>query len=103
VIPQLRNWYDKYRNHGFNVIGVHSPEFFWEKPLNKVKAATAEMGVRYPVIQDNGYEVWKRYGIRAWPTTILVDKKGIIRYGHVGEGAYESTESVIKQLLAEAN
>ena len=97
----MRNWDDKFRALGLTVIGVHSPEFFWEKPLNKVKAATVELGVRYPVIQDNGFEVWKRYGIWAWPTTILIDKKGIIRYGHIGEGAYESTESVIKQLLAE--
>jgi hypothetical protein len=97
----LRNWYDRYRALSFTVIGVHSPEFLWEKSLNKVKAATVELAVRYPVIQDNGFEVWKRYGIWAWPTTILIDKKGTIRYGHIGEGAYERTDSVIKQLLAE--
>ena len=101
VIPQLRNWYDKYAKHGFTIVGVHSPEFLWEKPLDKVKTATEQLKIRYPVVQDNGFEIWKRYGIWAWPTTILVDKKGIIRYSHIGEGAYDKTESVIKQLLEE--
>ena len=73
----------------------------YETVLNKVKAAAEQLGVRYPIVQDNGFEIWKRYGIWAWPTTILIDKKGIIRYGHVGEGAYEKTEALINQLLAE--
>jgi peroxiredoxin len=97
----LRNWYDRYENQGLAIVGVHSPEFFWEKPIDKLKAATAQLGIRYPVVQDNGFEIWKRYAIWAWPTTILIDKKGIIRYSHIGEGAYDKTESVIKQLLAE--
>ena len=97
----MRNWHDKYETLGLTVVGVHSPEFFWEKSLGKVKAATQELKIRYPVVQDNGFEIWKRYAIWAWPTTILIDKKGIIRYSHIGEGAYEKTESVIKQLLAE--
>ena len=101
VIPQLRDWYDKYEKQGFTIVGVHSPEFFWEKSLNKVKTATEELKIRYPVVQDNGFEIWKRYQTWAWPTTILIDKKGIIRYSHIGEGAYDKTESVIKQLLAE--
>jgi peroxiredoxin len=66
-----------------------------------VKAAVDQLGVRYPVVQDNGFHIWKRYAIWAWPTTILIDKKGVIRYGHVGEGAYEKTEELIQQLLAE--
>ena len=97
----MRGWYDKYENQGFTIVGVHSPEFSWEKPLNKVKAAAEQMGIRYPIVQDNGFDIWKRYGIWAWPTTILIDKKGIIRYGHVGEGAYEKIEALINQLLAE--
>jgi alkyl hydroperoxide reductase subunit AhpC len=101
VIPQLRGWHDKYEPAGLTIVGVHSPEFPWEKPLAKVKDATAKLGIKYPVVQDNGYEIWKRYGVRAWPTTIVVDKKGIIRYSHIGEGAYAKTESTIKQLLAE--
>ncbi len=83
------------------IVGVHTPEFPWEKPLDKVKAATEQLKLRYPVVQDNDFDMWRRYGIWAWPTAVLIDKKGIVRYGHVGEGAYKKTESVIKQLLAE--
>ena len=71
--------------------------------MDKVKAAILELGVRYPVVQDNGFEIWKRYGVWAWPTTILIDKKGIIRYAHIGDGGYDKTESMIRQLLAEKN
>ena len=60
-----------------------------------------QLRIRYPVVQDNDFGIWKRYGIWAWPTTILIDKKGVLRYGHIGEGAYAKTEAVIKQLLAE--
>jgi peroxiredoxin len=101
VIPQLRNWYDKYEKQGFTIIGVHSPEFFWEKPLDKVKTAIEQLKVRYPVVQDNNFDTWKRFGIWAWPSTVLIDKQGVIRYAHIGEGAYEKTESLIKQLLVE--
>ncbi len=83
------------------IVGVHTPEFFWEKPLAKVKAAVENLGIQYPVVQDNGSEIWKRYGVWAWPTTVLVDKTGVIRYSHIGEGAYKKTESVIRKLLAE--
>ena len=101
MIPQLRNWYDKYEKQGFTIIGVHTPEFFWEKPLDKVKTAIEQLKVRYPVVQDNNFETWKRFGIWAWPSTVVIDKQGVIRYAHIGEGAYDKTESLIKQLLAE--
>ena len=97
----MREWYAKYQKQGFTIIGVHSPEFFSEKPFDKLKAATEKLGIRYPVVQDNDFSIWRRYGIWAWPTAVLVDKKGIIRYGHIGEGAYDKTESAIRQLLAE--
>jgi peroxiredoxin len=97
----LQGWYDKFEKQGFTVIGVHSPEFPWEKRLDKLKSATEQLKVRYPVVQDNNFDIWKRYGIWAWPSTMLIDKKGVIRYAHIGEGAYEKTESVIKQLLAD--
>jgi len=57
--------------------------------------------IQFPVVQDNDFAIWKRYGIRAWPTIVLVDKKGVVRYSHIGEGAYQQTESIIKQLLGE--
>lgn len=97
----MRDWYERYEKQGFTVVGVHSPEFFWEKSLDKVKAAADKLRVRYPIVQDNDFNIWKRYGIRAWPTTLLIDKRGVLRYGHIGEGAYAKTESTIKQLLAE--
>ncbi len=102
MIPQLRGWYDRYEKDGFTVVGVHSPEFFWEKPYDKVVDATQKLGVRYPVVQDNEMVIWRRWGVRAWPTTILMDKKGIVRYHHIGEGDYEETEAMIRRLLAEA-
>lgn len=101
IVPHLRNWHDRYDSAGLTVVGVHSPEFFWEKPLDNVKKATIRLGIKFPVVQDNGFDIWNRYAVRAWPTIVLVDKRGIIRYTHIGEGAYERTESVIKQLLVE--
>ena len=68
-----------------------------------MKEATARLAIKFPVVQDNGFDIWKRYGVWAWPTIVLVDKKGVIRYSHVGEGAYQKTESIIKQLLAETS
>ena len=101
MIPQLRGWYERYEQDGFTIVGVHSPEFFWEKPYDKVVAATRRLGVRYPVVQDNASMIWNRFAIRAWPTAVLVDRKGIVRYQHIGEGAYDETESMIRRLLAE--
>jgi peroxiredoxin len=102
VVPQLRGWHERYTASGLTIIGVHTPEFFWEKPTEKVAAARDRLGIRYPVLQDNESAVWKRYGVWAWPTLVLVDRRGIVRYRHVGEGAYAETEGVIRTLLAEA-
>ena len=101
MIPQLRAWYDRYRDRGFLIVGVHAPEFPWEKSGEKVKAAIKRLGINYPVIQDNDFALWNSYGVWAWPTLFLIDKGGIIRYTHIGEGAYNKTESIIKQLLSE--
>jgi AhpC/TSA family len=101
VIPQLRVWHDRYAAEGLTVVGVHSPEFFWEKSYDRLVAATTRFGIRYPVVQDNDFAIWNRFGVRAWPTTLLVDRRGVVRYRHIGEGAYEDTEAVIRRLLAE--
>jgi hypothetical protein len=82
-------------------VGVHSPEFFWEKPRAKVAAAVRDLAIPYPVVQDNDFAIWKRFDTRYWPTAVLVDRKGTVRYHHIGEGAYEHTEGIIKRLLAE--
>ena len=101
MIPQLRDWHAKYERDGLTIVGVHSPEFSWEKPYNKVAAATQALGVKYPVVQDNDFAIWRRYGNRAWPAAVIVDRKGTIRYTHIGEGGYEATEQTIVRLLAE--
>ena len=101
MIPQLRDWHRRYEKDGLTIVGVHTPEFFWEKPREKVAAATRDLGIAYPVVQDNDHAIWKRYSTWAWPTAVLVDRKGIVRYTHIGEGAYRETEQMIVKLLAE--
>jgi alkyl hydroperoxide reductase subunit AhpC len=101
VIPQLRAWHERYREAGLAIVGVHTPEFFWEKPHDKVVEATRRLGVAYPVVQDNDEKIWRRFGVRAWPTLVLVDRRGIVRHRHIGEGAYAETEAMIVRLLAE--
>ena len=101
MIPQLRVWHDKYGPAGLVVIGVHTPEFFWEKSHDKVVEATRRLAIQYPVVQDNDSRIWKRFGIWAWPTTVLIDRRGIIRYRHIGEGEYDTTEAMIRRLLAD--
>jgi hypothetical protein len=101
VIPQLRDWHERYAGQGLTIVGVHSPEFDWEKPYDKVLAATRRLGIGYPVVQDNDLAIWKRFRTWAWPTAVVVDKAGLVRYTHIGEGAYAETERMIRQLLAE--
>jgi thiol-disulfide isomerase/thioredoxin len=101
VIPWVREWYDEYKDDGLTVIGVHYPEFNYEKDVDNVKEAAAELGVTYPIAIDNEGLTWRAYNQHYWPTRYLLDKNGHIRYTHIGEGAYEETELVIKALLAE--
>jgi hypothetical protein len=101
VVPQLRGWHDRYASGGLTIVGVHSPEFFWEKRYDKVVEARERLAIRYPVVLDNDMAIWDRWGVRAWPTLLLVDRKGVVRYRHIGEGAYDETEAMIRRLLAE--
>ncbi len=101
MIPQVRVWHETYAREGLTIVGVHSPEFFREKPYARLLQATADLGVPYPVVQDNDFAIWKRFGVRARPTAVLVDRRGIVRYHHIGEGAYQEVELVIRRLLAE--
>ncbi|HEY7139928.1 MAG TPA: redoxin domain-containing protein [Methylomirabilota bacterium] len=101
VLPQLRAWHERYQAAGLTIVGVHSPEFLWEKPPDRVAAAVRELDVRYAVVQDNDFAIWKRFGTWAWPTAVLVDRRGVIRYTHIGEGAYAETEAMIRGLLDE--
>ncbi len=101
MIPQLRDWHERYAGEGLTIVGVHSPEFAGEKRWDSVVEATRQLGIRYAVVQDNDFAIWKRFGVRAWPTGVLVDRKGILRYRHIGEGEYEETEAMIRRLLGE--
>jgi hypothetical protein len=101
VIPQLRVWHRKYEAAGLTIVGVHTPEFPWERPYDRVVEAVRRLDVPYPVVQDNDWALWKRFGVWAWPTRVLVDRRGIVRFSHIGEGAYVETEAQIARLLAE--
>jgi thiol-disulfide isomerase/thioredoxin len=101
VLPQLRGWHERYGPAGLTIVGVHSPEFLWEKPRDRVAAAVRELDIRYAVVQDNDAAIWKRFNTWAWPTAVLVDRRGVIRYTHIGEGAYPETEAMIRRLLDE--
>ena len=102
VIPHIREWHESYQEQGLVVIGNHYPEFGYEADLGNLKQAVIDLDVPYPVLQDNERKTWSAYRNRYWPTTYLIDKAGIIRYIHIGEGGYAETESVIQALLAES-
>jgi hypothetical protein len=101
VIPQLRDWHERYGTQGLTIVGVHCPEFGWEKPFDRVVDAVRNLGIKYAVVQDNEFAAWNRYRVRAWPTMVLIDKRGVVRYRHIGEGQYEETEATIRRLLGE--
>jgi thiol-disulfide isomerase/thioredoxin len=102
AIPYVRAWADKYRQQGLVVIGVHSPEFAFEKSPANVRKAAADLRITYPVAIDNNYAIWRAFENQYWPAHYFVDAQGRIRHHHFGEGDYEGSERVIQQLLAEA-
>jgi hypothetical protein len=97
----VREWYNTYKDDGLVVIGVHTPEFNYEKDLNNVKEALMRLDVPYPVALDNDWKTWRAYRNRYWPAMYLIDKAGEVRYLHIGEGGYDRTQEVIEALLAE--
>jgi thiol-disulfide isomerase/thioredoxin len=101
-IPYVKAWDDKYRKDGLMVIGVHAPEFAFEREPTNVARAVKDLGIRYPVALDNQYKLWRALKNNYWPAHYFVDARGRIRYHHFGEGDYEGSERVIRQLLAEA-
>jgi len=102
-IPYVRAWADKYKDSGLIVIGVHTPEFAFEKDLDNVKRAVSELKITYPVALDNDYKIWKAFSNSYWPADYLVDATGHIRFHHFGEGKYDESEQQIQQLLKEHN
>jgi thiol-disulfide isomerase/thioredoxin len=101
-LPYVRAWAEKYRDQGMVVIGVHTPEFEFEKNIENVRRAVHDMRVVYPVAIDSDYAVWRAFGNNAWPAIYLIDAQGRVRYRHLGEGEYHRTERMIQQLLAES-
>jgi thiol-disulfide isomerase/thioredoxin len=102
TLPYVRAWSDKYRDHGLVVIGVHAPEFPFERDANNVRWAVKDMRVGYPVAVDNEHVIWRAFRNNYWPALYFVDAQGRLRYQHFGEGAYEQSEMIIQQLLREA-
>jgi thiol-disulfide isomerase/thioredoxin len=102
VIPALNRWHADYKDQGFVLIANHFPEFDFEGDLGNLQRAVAEAGIEYAVAQDNDGSTWNAYRNHYWPTLYLIDKRGRIRYVHIGEGAYEETERNIRALLAES-
>jgi cytochrome c biogenesis protein CcdA/thiol-disulfide isomerase/thioredoxin len=102
AIPYVRAWAEKYKDHGLVVIGVHTPEFAFERKVDNVRAAVADLHIGYPVAIDNEYKIWRAFDNEYWPAHYFIDAKGRMRYHHFGEGEYAESEHVIQRLLAEA-
>jgi len=101
TMPYLKDWHAKYASHGLVIVGVHSPEFNFEKLTENVAENARNFGLEYPIAQDNDFQTWRAYANRFWPAKYLVDGEGVIRYSHFGEGAYDATERRIRLLLEE--
>jgi cytochrome c biogenesis protein CcdA/thiol-disulfide isomerase/thioredoxin len=102
TVPYVRAWAEKYKDQGLVVIGVHAPEFAFEKKIDNVKKAISDFKIGYPVAIDNDYRIWRAFNNSYWPASYLIDAKGNIRYHHFGEGNYGRTEQAIQDLLREA-
>ncbi|WP_075293134.1 cytochrome c biogenesis protein DipZ [Pararhizobium arenae] len=102
TIPYVRAWAEKYKDHGLVVVGVHAPEFAFEKNVDNVRTAIADFKIGYPVAIDNDYRIWRAFDNSYWPAHYLIDAQGRVRYHHFGEGNFAETERAIKDLLREA-
>ncbi|MBI4080553.1 MAG: cytochrome c biogenesis protein DipZ [Candidatus Levybacteria bacterium] len=101
TMPYLRAWHEKYKDKGLVIIGVHAPEFEFEKNAENVAQAIKDFKLTYPIVQDNDFATWRAYNNSYWPAKYFIDKDGYVRYTHFGEGAYDESEKVIQELLEE--
>jgi thiol-disulfide isomerase/thioredoxin len=101
TLPYVRSWNQKYKDQGLTVIGLHTPEYPFERNTDNLKTAIKRFGITYPVAQDNRYATWSAYNNQYWPAIYLIDKKGQVVYSHFGEGDYAKTEAKIQALLAQ--
>lgn len=99
TLPFIVNWHQQYAAQGLKVIGIHTPEFAYERDLGNIQQAIQKHHITYPVPIDNDYKMWNVYHNEYWPHLFLADRQGIIRYDHIGEGAYDTTEQTIRSLL----
>jgi thiol-disulfide isomerase/thioredoxin len=102
TLPYVRAWAEKYKDQGLVVIGVHAPEFAFEKNTNHVRWAVKDMGIDYPIAVDNDYVIWRAFENQYWPALYFIDAQGRVRHHHFGEGSYEQSEMIIQRLLNEA-
>lgn len=103
TLPYLKEWDRRYRAKGLAVLGVHTPEFHFAHAAEHVERAVKSLGIEYPVVLDNEYQIWQAYSNRCWPAKYLVDARGYLRYAHFGEGGYGESEEAIQKLLRESN
>ena len=103
TVPYVKDWAQKYAKDGLVVIGVHTPEYGYERIIDNVKDQVKKLGITYPVAIDNNYAIWRNFNNQYWPAHYLIDAKGQVRYSHFGEGRYDAQEQMIQQLLQEAN
>jgi thiol-disulfide isomerase/thioredoxin len=101
TLPAVKGWYEKYKDQGLVVVGVHTPEYGFERNLDKLKTAVQRNGITYPVAQDNAYATWNAYGNQYWPALYLIDRKGEVVYTWFGEGNYAQTDAAIRKALAQ--
>ena len=101
TFPYLRDWHAKYADRGLTIVGVHAPEFAFERVRENVVESAMEHGLTYPIAQDNDFKTWRAYFNRFWPAKYLIDQDGVVRYSHFGEGDYDVTEREIRRLLEE--
>ncbi|NJN02626.1 MAG: thioredoxin family protein [Leptolyngbyaceae cyanobacterium SL_1_1] len=100
TLPHVTRWHQQYAASGLKIIGVHTPEFAFEREVGNIETALREHQITYPVPLDNEFATWRAYSNRFWPHLFLADREGGVRYDHIGEGAYDETEQTIRQLLA---
>lgn len=99
TIPHLKDWWEKYKDHGLVIVGIHTPEFEFEESTNNIIQATQDLGVAWPIINDKDYLNWHAYTNNYWPRKLLVNPDGVIVYDHIGEGGYEETEAQIRKTI----
>lgn len=99
TLPYITQWHEKYAAQGLKIIGIHTPEFAYERDINNVRDAMQKNGIYYPVALDNEFKTWRAYGNEYWPQLYLADRQGVLQYERIGEGAYDLTEQTIQKLL----